>query len=113
MQAVFFPAKTLEYPLVSAEDVARFDEEQKRIDELQKPWKEQLKQLEQPYRDRLMEEKKAKLPDYIQLALQDRSRKAHRRPEAERDTGGKDAQHRAERVACNPLPAKTGRSMTS
>jgi uncharacterized protein DUF1553/uncharacterized protein DUF1549 len=69
MQAVFFPAKPHEYPLVSAEDVARFDQEQKGIDELQKPWKEQVKQLEQPYRDRLMEEKKAKLPDYIQLAL--------------------------------------------
>ena len=69
MQAVFYPAKTLEYPLVSPEDMARFDEEQKRIDELQKPWKEQLKQLEQPYRDRWMEEKRAKLPDYIQLAL--------------------------------------------
>ena len=33
------------------------------------PWKEQLKQLEKPYRDRWMEEKRAKLPDYIQLAL--------------------------------------------
>jgi mono/diheme cytochrome c family protein len=69
MQAVFFPAKPLEYPLVSAEEVERFDKEQKRIDDLQAPWKEQLKQLEQPYRDRLMEEKKAKLPDYIQIAL--------------------------------------------
>ena len=69
MQAVFFPAKPHDYPLVSAEDVARFDQEQKRIDDLQKPWKEQVKQLEQPYRDRLIEEKKAKLPDYIQLAL--------------------------------------------
>ena len=69
MQAVFFPAKPHDYPLVSAEDVARFDQEQKRIDDLQKPWKEQLKQLEQPYRDRLIEEKKVKLPDYIQLAL--------------------------------------------
>jgi hypothetical protein len=69
MQAVFFPAKPHEYPLVPAEEVERFDTEQKRIDNLQAPWKEQLKQLEQPYRDRLLEEKKAKLPDYIQLAL--------------------------------------------
>ena len=56
--------------------MARFDAEQKRIDDLQTPWKEQLKQLEQPYRDRLMEEKKAKLPDYIQLALRDTPRSA-------------------------------------
>ena len=69
IQAVFFPAKPLEYPLVSAEDVAKFKEEQKRIDGLQAPWKDKIKQLEQPYRDRLMAEKKAKLPDYIQLAL--------------------------------------------
>ena len=69
MQAVFFPAKPHEYPLVSAEDVAKFKEEQKRIDGLQAPWKDKVKQLEQPYRDRLMAEKKAKLPDYIQLAL--------------------------------------------
>jgi mono/diheme cytochrome c family protein len=69
MQAVFFPAKPHEYPLAPAEEVARFDEDQKRIDTLQAPWKEQLKQLEQPYRDRLTEDKKAKLPDYIQLAL--------------------------------------------
>ena len=59
MQAVFFPAKTLEYPLVSPRRRWRGSmQEQKRIDELQTPWKEQLKQLEQPYRDRLMEEKK-------------------------------------------------------
>ena len=36
---------------------------------MQAPWKDKLKQLEQPYRDRLTAEKKAKLPDYIQLAL--------------------------------------------
>jgi cytochrome c553 len=69
MQAVFFPAKPLEYPLVSAEDVAKFKEEQKRIDGLQAPWKDKIKQLEQPYRDHLLSEKKAKLPDYIQIAI--------------------------------------------
>jgi hypothetical protein len=69
MQAVFFPAKPREYPLVAAEEVKAFQEEQKRITALQAPWKEELKKLEQPYRDRLLEEKKAKLPDYIQLAL--------------------------------------------
>lgn len=69
IQAVFAPARPSEYPLVSDEEVKRFQEEQKRITDLQAPFKEQLKQLEQPYRDRLIAEKKAKLPDYIQLAL--------------------------------------------
>ena len=69
MQAVFVPAKPNEYPLVTAEEVARFKEEQKRIDALQAPWKDQIKQLEQPYRDKMLADKKAKLPDYIQLAL--------------------------------------------
>ena len=37
MQAVFFPAKASEYPLVAAEDVAKVKAEQKRIDGLQAP----------------------------------------------------------------------------
>jgi mono/diheme cytochrome c family protein len=69
MQAVFFPTKAYEHPLVSEEEVKRHEAEQKRIADLQEPWKKELKQLEQPYRDRLMEERKAGLPDYIQLAL--------------------------------------------
>lgn len=69
MQAVFFPAKSHEYPLVSGEEIERFKAEQKRIDGLQAPWKQKIKELEQPYRDRMMAEKKAKLPEYIQLAL--------------------------------------------
>jgi hypothetical protein len=69
MQAVFFPTKAYEHPLVPDVEVKQFEAEQKRIAGLQAPWKEKLKQLEQPYRDRLMAEKKAKLPEYIQLAL--------------------------------------------
>jgi mono/diheme cytochrome c family protein len=69
MQAVFYPAKPHEFPLVAQEEVKRFEEEQKRIISLQVPLKEELKKLEQPYRDRLVEKKKAELPDYIQLAL--------------------------------------------
>jgi mono/diheme cytochrome c family protein len=69
IQAVFVPAKPYEHPLVAEDEVARYKAEQKRFDDLQAPWKEQVKQLEQPYRERMMAEKKAKLPDYIQLAL--------------------------------------------
>jgi mono/diheme cytochrome c family protein len=69
MQAVFVPMKPHDYPLVPADEVKRFEAEQKRISDLQTPWKEQIKQLEKPYRDRLTDAKKASLPDYIQLAL--------------------------------------------
>jgi hypothetical protein len=69
MQAVFVPMKPHDYPLVPADEVKRFEAEQKRISDLQTPWKEQIKQLEKPYRDRLTEAKKASLPEYIQLAL--------------------------------------------
>ncbi|HYP09778.1 MAG TPA: PSD1 and planctomycete cytochrome C domain-containing protein [Bryobacteraceae bacterium] len=69
MQAVFYPMKPYEYPLISAQEMERYEAEHKRVRDLQKPWKEKLNALEAPYRDRLMAEKKAKLPDYIQLAL--------------------------------------------
>ena len=70
MQAVFVPAKPNEYPLVGDDEVKHVQSRAEAFrSDLQAPWKEQMKQLEQPYRDRLMAEKKAKLPDYIQLAL--------------------------------------------
>jgi hypothetical protein len=69
MQAVFFPTKAYEHPLVSEEEIAKHKAEEKRIADLQAPYKEQLKTLEGPYRDRLLDAKKAKLPDYIQAAL--------------------------------------------
>jgi hypothetical protein len=69
MQAVFFPAKPVEYPLVEKEEVARFKAEQKRITDLEAPWKARLAEIEKPYKDRLIAERKSKLPDYVQLAL--------------------------------------------
>ena len=69
IQAVFFPTRTYEHPLVTAEEVEKHKAEQKHIDELQAPYKAELKQLEQPYRERLLDAKKAKLPEYIQVAL--------------------------------------------
>lgn len=69
LQAVFFPTKATEYPLVSAEAIKQHEAEMRHITELQAPWKKQLADLEQPYRDRILADKKAKLADYIQVAL--------------------------------------------
>lgn len=69
LQAVFFPTKAQEYPLVSAEEVARNSAAQKAISDQQTPWKQKIKELEKPYRERIMADKKAKLADYIQVAL--------------------------------------------
>ncbi len=81
MQAVFFPTKAIEYPLVSKEEVAHFEAEQKRITGLQAPLKKQLAAIEKPYKDRLLQEKRDKLPDYVQTALQT---PADRRTEGQR-----------------------------
>jgi hypothetical protein len=79
LQAVFYGTKAAEFPLVSREQVAAFEAQQKHIAELQKPLKAQLAEIEKPYKDRLLAEKKSKLPDYIQLAL--------RTPEGQRTEG--------------------------
>ena len=69
IQSIFFPTRAYEHPLVSPDEVAKHKAEEKRIGDLQAPFKDELKRVEQPYRDRLLAAKKAKLPEYIQLAL--------------------------------------------
>ena len=69
MQAVFFPGKATEFPLVSKREVELFEAEQKRIDAREKAWKEQIAAIEKPYKEKLIDAKKSKLPDYMQLAL--------------------------------------------
>jgi hypothetical protein len=68
MQAVFFSTKREDYPLVSEEDVARHEAEQKRIDKLQEPLKKAKTELERPYHDRLFEQRVSELPEYVQIA---------------------------------------------
>ena len=68
MQAVFFSTKLTDYPLVDEETVRAHETEQKRIDDLQQPFKDRQTALLKPYRDRLLEELIAKQPDYIQHA---------------------------------------------
>ena len=69
MQAVFYPAKPLDYRLAPADEVTAWQAEVKRVDALVKPVQAELAALEKPYRDAIVAAKKAKLPDYIQLAL--------------------------------------------
>jgi hypothetical protein len=69
IQAVFFSTKAQDYPLVPAEEVARHKAEGKRIDGLIAPLKKEIASLESPYRERIISDKKSKLPEYMQLAL--------------------------------------------
>jgi hypothetical protein len=70
LQAVFFPTKAVEHPLVSPEEVAAFEAAQKEIAAKQKPLKDALAELEKPYRDRIYQAKIAKLPSYVRTALE-------------------------------------------
>jgi hypothetical protein len=69
MQAVFYPSKPEDVPLAPLEAVERHKAENKRIDALVNPLKKQREELEKPYRDKLIEAERAKLPDYVQEAL--------------------------------------------
>ncbi|MEO8125566.1 MAG: DUF1549 domain-containing protein, partial [Bryobacteraceae bacterium] len=69
MQAVFFSTKANEYPLVNEEGLKAFNAEQARITALQAPLKSKLKEIEKPYRDKLIADKKSKLPEYVLVAL--------------------------------------------
>ena len=81
MQAVFFPSKGVDYPLVSAETVAQYDAAQKAIDDRQDPLKEELRNVEAPYRQQIFEERLDALPGYYRVAWET--------PEAERNEGQK------------------------
>jgi hypothetical protein len=65
IQAVFFSTKPKEFPLVSAEEVAKSKAENDRVDALFKALRKQKSEIEKPARDRILEEKLAKLPPYM------------------------------------------------
>ncbi len=69
MQAVFFSTLHQDLPLVSEAEVAKHSSEQKRIDDLEAPLKKERTALQKPYKDALVAKMKARLPEYIQLAL--------------------------------------------
>jgi cytochrome c1 len=70
MQAVFYPTKAEEKPLVTDAEIARHEAEAKRIKDLQAPLKKELEALIKPYKDAYIAEKKAALPEYMKTALE-------------------------------------------
>lgn len=81
MQAVFFPSKGVDYPLVSAEEVAKYDAAQKAIKDQQAPLQEELRNIEAPYRKQIFDERLDALPAYYRIAWET--------PEEKRDEGQK------------------------
>ncbi|MBI4903501.1 MAG: PSD1 domain-containing protein [Acidobacteria bacterium] len=81
IQAVFFNTKAKEYPLANEAETAENKKANAAIDERIAPHKKQIEALKKPYRDRIIARERAKLPDYIQIAL--------RTPEEKRTEGQK------------------------
>jgi hypothetical protein len=69
MQAVFWPTKAVEHPLVSEEEVARHKAEVARVEGLIKPVKAELDELIRPYKEAWRAERIAALPAYMKEAL--------------------------------------------
>lgn len=69
LQAVFWPLKTKEHPLVNSEQVAQHKAAVDRVNALIKPVKEELDAVVKPYKDAWVAEKKAALPAYMKEAL--------------------------------------------
>ncbi|MDZ4802889.1 MAG: DUF1549 domain-containing protein, partial [Bryobacteraceae bacterium] len=68
MQAVFFPTKNAEYPLVSKAEVAAHKAEVDRIKALQRPLEKERKAVEEPHRKKIFDEKIEALPEVLRLA---------------------------------------------
>ena len=68
MQAVFYSARPVRFPLIGPEQIAAHTAEVKRIDGLQKPLQKAKTDLEKRHRDHLMDEFIKKLPEYLQTA---------------------------------------------
>jgi hypothetical protein len=70
IQAVFYPAKPTDSKLAPKAEVETYNAEVKRVDALIAPIKKQITELEKPYREKIIADKRAKLPAYILTALQ-------------------------------------------
>ena len=68
IQAVFFPTRGVEHPLVPAHEVEQQRRETARIDELLKPLRQTKRQIEAPYLKQLVDAEIAQLPDYLRSA---------------------------------------------
>ncbi len=69
LQAVFWPLKTKEHPLVPEAEVAAHKAELERVNSLIKPVRAELDALIKPYKDAWIAERKAALPAYMREAL--------------------------------------------
>jgi mono/diheme cytochrome c family protein len=69
MQAVFFSGKPADIPLVGPEEIAKHKEALKIWNAMVEPTRQRKAEIEKPYRERLLQEKKDKLADYIKVAL--------------------------------------------
>src|SRR5258708_4791222 len=67
MQAVFYSARPVKFPLIGPEEVAAQEAEVKRIDKLIEPLTKAKTELEKPHRDQLMQVFIDKLPEYLQI----------------------------------------------
>jgi len=68
IQSVFFSTKPVNHPLAPPDVVAAHKAEMKRIDDVQRPLKQEKADLEGPHRKRLVEEAVSGLPEYLQIA---------------------------------------------
>lgn len=69
MQAVFFSAKPADVPIVGAAEIVKHQEALKTWEAIVKPVKDEKAAVEEPYRQRLLADKKDKFADYIKVAL--------------------------------------------
>jgi hypothetical protein len=68
IQAVFFPTRGVEHPLVPAHEVAAQKAETARIEGQARPLRQAKRQIEAPYLKQLVDAEVAKLPEYLQSA---------------------------------------------
>jgi hypothetical protein len=69
MQASLFGYVETDYPLASKEQVAEFDRKTAEINARIAPLKQQIRQLDEPYRARIVQEKYRKYPENVQRAI--------------------------------------------
>ena len=79
MQAVFFSTKEIDYPLVSAEEVARHEAALEEIQQQQQPLRKRITELEKPHREFLFQAELDTYPSYYRTAWET--------PEEERNAG--------------------------
>jgi mono/diheme cytochrome c family protein len=68
LQSVFFSTREVEYPLAPAHDVETNRKAAQAIDAQQRPLRDEIKKLEAPYLQQILDREIAKLPEYMQIA---------------------------------------------